>query len=128
MRILLSALLLAVAGLVFAAGEEPYSDARFSELTSAGQPVLIDVYAPWCPTCRKQSKVIGALLKEPQLAAISVLKVDYDEQTDAVARFQAPRQSTLVMFRGTSETGRLVAETSETAIRALLLSGLPVAP
>ncbi len=128
MRILLSALLLTFAGLVFAAGEEPYSDARFSELTGAGQPVLIDVYAPWCPTCRKQSKVIGELLKEPQFAAISVLKVDYDEQTDAVARFQAPRQSTLVMYRGSSESGRLVAETSESAIRALLQSGLKATP
>ncbi|MBQ1784795.1 MAG: thioredoxin family protein [Gammaproteobacteria bacterium] len=107
---------------------ELFSEARFNELTSAGQPVLIDVYAPWCPTCRKQSKVLGELLKDPQLTAITVLKVDYDDQKEVVARFQAPRQSTLVMFKGTTETGRLVAETSDTAIRALLLSGLTVAP
>lgn len=107
---------------------ELFSEARFNELTSAGQPVLIDVYAPWCPTCRKQSKVLGELLKDPQLAAITVLKVDYDEQKEVVARFQAPRQSTLVMFRGTTESGRLVAETSDTAIRALLLSGVTAAP
>lgn len=107
---------------------ELFSEARFNELTSAGQPVLIDVYAPWCPTCRKQSKVLGELLKDPQLAAITVLKVDYDEQKEVVARFQAPRQSTLVMFRDTTESGRLVAETSDTAIRALLLSGVTAAP
>lgn len=107
---------------------ELFNEARFNELTSAGQPVLIDVYAPWCPTCRKQSKVLGELLKDPQLAAITVLKVDYDEQKEVVARFQAPRQSTLVMFRGTTESGRLVAETSDTAIRALLLSGVTAAP
>lgn len=107
---------------------ELFSDARFNQLTSAGQPVLIDVYAPWCPTCRKQSKVLGELLKDPQLATITVLKVDYDEQKEVVARFQAPRQSTLVMFNGTTESGRLVAETSESAIRALLLSGLKATP
>lgn len=121
--LLLALSLLLVANSTVAASED-YTAARFAELAAAHKPVLVDVYAPWCPTCRRQKAILGELFKDPKLAAINVLIVDYDNQPDVVAQFKAPRQSTLVMFNGGVETGRLIADTREAEIRKLLESGL----
>ena len=49
-----------------------------------------------------------------------VLHVDFDSQKEAVARFGARMQSTLITFKGANETGRSVGETNPGALAALL--------
>jgi thioredoxin 1 len=55
-------------------------------------------------------------------AAIPILRVDWDSYGNSeLARNMAiPRRSTLVLMRGTSELGRLVAETRKDRIAGLL--------
>ena len=36
--------------------KEPFTQDRFEELQAAGEVVLVDVFATWCPTCAKQQK------------------------------------------------------------------------
>ena len=46
--------------------------------------------------------------------------VDYDTQKDAVRFFGAREQSTLIAFKGATETGRSVGDTDRELIAALL--------
>jgi len=98
---------------VFAGGVMKFTEAGFNQLKQDNAAVLIDVHATWCPTCRKQSKVIKAFLKQHPDSDLTVLKVDFDDQKPWVKHFKAFRQSTLIMYKGNNEIGRSIAQTNE---------------
>jgi thioredoxin 1 len=102
------------------AGIVAYTDAAFAAAQAAGRPILVAVEASWCPTCRAQKPILGALLARPAFAGMVALSVDFDSQKDAVRKLDARMQSTLVVFRGTVERGRSVGDTSAASIEALL--------
>ncbi|MDO4694311.1 MAG: thioredoxin family protein [Eikenella sp.] len=105
---------------VLAGGILPYSQTKFDELQKAGQPVLIDAHADWCPVCRRQETVIRPLLQEPPFKDLTVLKIDYDQQKAELARFRINRQSTLVLFHKGQEVRRGTGETRPEALRRFL--------
>lgn len=112
------------AGLALAFDEKAYDAAAFRVAQEAGKPILVDVYAPWCPVCRAQGAVLEQLKGNSAYAGVTVFRVDYDNQKDAVKAFKATRQSTLVAYKGSEETGRSVGATSASAIGSLLDSTL----
>jgi thioredoxin 1 len=113
---------LMVVGLTSAIGEtQSYSETAFRAAQAEQRPVLVDVYASWCSTCRRQGQILERLLQEEEFAELVVYKLDWDAQRDIARRLGAPRQSTLIVYRGEEERGRLVAETRPDSIRDLLL-------
>ena len=108
-----------VAG-VAAQAKEPFSEQRFNELKAAGEVVLVDVFAEWCPTCAKQQKVLQEYREQNPDKAFHVLVVDFDKDKEWVRHFRAPRQSTLVLFVGDKQTWFSVAETRLDVIGAEL--------
>jgi thioredoxin 1 len=98
----------------------PYTPEAFAAAQSENRPILVEVWAEWCPTCKRQSEIIESLQGGEQFADLVVLRVDYDSQRDAVRNFRANRQSTLVVFRGEEETGRAVGITQEREIVGLI--------
>lgn len=107
-----------------AASRQPWSDAAFDAAQAAGRVILIEVTAPWCPTCRAQKPHIDAVAADPRLREALLLSVDFDTQRDALRRLNVRTQSTLIVFRGREELGRATGITEEAAIRALLLRGV----
>lgn len=103
-----------------AAEHAPYTQAAFEAAQGQGRPILIDVYAPWCPTCRAQEPVLERLTAMPAYANLIVFRVDFDSQKDVLRRLGAQRQSTLIAFRGRRETGRNVGVTAYFEIERLL--------
>ena len=97
----------------YAGGVMKFTEAGFNQLKQDNAAVLIDVHATWCPTCRKQSKVIKAYFKQYPDSDLTVLKVDFDDQKHWVKHFKAFRQSTLIMYKGEKEIGRSIAQTNE---------------
>jgi thioredoxin 1 len=95
---------------------------------SEGKTVFVDFYAPWCITCRSQSRTIEKLLAaNPAYAAkMTFVRVDWDSYGDQPVSTdrKIPRRSTLLVLRGDKELGRIVAGTSEADIKALLDKGL----
>jgi thioredoxin 1 len=99
-----------------------YSESALAELAASNQPYLIDFFATWCSTCAAQERVILGLADEnPAYAAIPIVRVDWDQHSrgDLVRQMGIPRRSTLVMMRGTTELGRLIADTRRDAIAGL---------
>ena len=100
---------------------QPFVDQAFRAAQSAGHTILIDVMAPWCPTCRQQKPIIQAIEKErPNLV---VFEVDFDTAKDTLKRLRVQYQSTLIVFRGTEEIGRSTGDTDPQRIRSLVAKG-----
>lgn len=123
----LSAVLLL--GLTFAAPAmaqpiQPFSTAALKAAQAKGQAVLVDAYASWCPTCRKQEPVIDAITKDPAFEKLLILRLDYDTQNAEKRELGIVQQSTLIAFDGNKETGRLVGVTDAEQIKALAKSAL----
>jgi thioredoxin 1 len=105
-----------------AAGPAPvaFDRAAFEQAQAADKRILIDVYAPWCPTCRAQEPIIDRVAGARGNENLVVFRVDFDGQKAEVRRFGAQRQSTLIAYRGSRETGRLVGDTNPDRIAALV--------
>ena len=101
-----------------------FDAASFKAAQSAGEAILVDVFAPWCPTCKAQQQVFDSLKDKPKYAKVTVFKVDFDNQPDVVKSFGARMQSTLIAYKGEKETGRSAGDTNPQSIEALLASTL----
>ncbi len=117
--------IVAAAGLIGAlpaAAEDwkPFDAAAFAAAQKAGKPILVDVFAAWCPTCRAQNPILVQLTRDPKYKDMAVFKVDFDTQKDALRAFNAQSQSTLIVFNGETEKGRSVGDTNKDSIAALL--------
>lgn len=99
---------------------EPFDQAAFEAALAAGGPVLVEISAPWCPTCRAQQAILTELLAQPEFAAVRVFEVDFDSRKDVVRAFGARSQSTLIAFAGGQEALRTVGDASREGIAAML--------
>jgi thioredoxin-like negative regulator of GroEL len=117
------AAIITITGLVssaFAGGTVPYTAEAFKAAQTAGQPVLIEIHADWCTTCKAQKPIIDRLTSDAKFKNLTILRVDFDGQKPVVKQFGAQMQSTLIVFKGTAEQGRSVGDTKEASIAALL--------
>jgi thiol:disulfide interchange protein len=110
------------AGAVSAAPPQaaPWDRAAYDAALAAGRPMLVEITADWCPTCRKQKAVFADLLQQPQYADLLFLSVDFDTQKDVVQSLGAQKQATLIVYSGGKETGRAVGTARARKIEALL--------
>jgi thioredoxin 1 len=116
---------LAFAGPLMAQPIQPFTNAALKAAQVAGKPVLVDAYASWCPTCRKQAPTIDAMAKDPAFDKLLILRLDYDNQTAEKRALGITTQSTLIAFSGSKETGRSVGITDPEQIKALAKSAIP---
>jgi len=117
---LFAVLALAAPLAVHAGAQHPFTDQAFKAAQDAGKPVLIEIHADWCPTCKAQLPILDRLSGDPAYSGIERLRVDFDSQKSLVKRFKAKMQSTLVLYKGKNEVARSVGETDEGRIRAML--------
>ncbi len=119
-RTLLAVVSLVALTVAHAAETKPFDQKTFDALQVAGKPVLIQVYADWCPTCKQQTPIISELLTTSEFKDYTVLKVNFDTQKDVRQALRVAQQSTFIVFRGKSEVARTVGDTSKDSIAATL--------
>lgn len=102
------------------AGKQPFTQALFEQLQQDNKVVLVDIFADWCSTCAKQEKVIQSYIKKHPDRELHILQVDFDNQKEIVKQFRAPRQSTMLLYKGDEQFWYAVAETREDVITAEL--------
>lgn len=97
---------------------QPFDAKAFQASQAAGKSILVDVTAPWCPTCRQQKPIVQQIEKEhPDLV---VYDVDFDSAKDVLKQFRVQYQSTLIVFKGSKEVARSTGETDPAPLRALV--------
>src|SRR5271166_5509845 len=120
--VIASAVILVATGAVpvLAAETIPYTPQAFDAAQKDGKSILVEIHAPWCPTCKAQAPILADLEKDAKFRDLLVVHVDFDSQKDAVRRFGARMQSTLITFKDGKETGRSVGATDRESIADLL--------
>jgi thiol-disulfide isomerase/thioredoxin len=118
----------ALAGIALAApalaGNMAFKTGDFDKARMSGKPVLVEVTAPWCPTCKAQKPILSELKAQPRFKDLTVFEVDFDSQKDALRTLGVQKQSTLIVYKGGQEVGRSTGETSKAAIEGLLAKAL----
>lgn len=112
------------AGAAQAATEAAFTPDGFARAQQDGKPILVHVWASWCPTCAAQAPILAQIAADPANKDLLILKVDFDTQKDAVRALGARSQSTLVAFHGTTEKGRSAGDTNATSLKALAASAV----
>jgi thiol-disulfide isomerase/thioredoxin len=96
----------------------------FEAAQAAGKPIVVEIHAPWCPVCKVQAPIIQGLAGKPEFKDLVVFRIDFDTKKEFVRLFKATRQSTLIAFKGKTESGRLVGDTQPDAIEKLLKTAI----
>ncbi len=121
MIVLAAGIGLSAAGLgARAATIAPYSDSAFTAAQKAGEPILIDITAPWCPTCAKQRPILSGLYDTPEFKTLRVFTVDFDSSKPLLHTLGVQMQSTMIVYHGAKEEGRATGVTAAPAIHDLL--------
>lgn len=106
------------------AGWQTYDEAEFVMAQQKGKSIVVDVYADWCPTCRAQAPILDELRQERASGDVLFVKVNFDHEKDFLRAHRIPRQSTVLVFNGTQETARSIAETNRVRLRRVVLEAL----
>ncbi len=108
----------------FAADHAAYDQKAFEAAQAANLPILLDVSAPWCPTCRAQKPILEKLTADPVYQDLKIFEIDFDSQKDLLRKLRVQQQSTLIVYKGRTEQGRSTGDTAEASISALLHKSL----
>ena len=101
--------------------EKTAFDAKAFEAAQAGgKAILVEVSAPWCPTCKAQKPILSGLAAKAKFKDLVVFEIDFDSQKDLLRKFDVFMQSTLISFKGSKEVGRSTGDTNASSIEALL--------
>ena len=97
-----------------------FNQKDFDQLTHEGKPVVLDISASWCPTCKAQKPILDKLMKHPAYKDVTLLTIDFDAAKPTLKKFKVNMQSTLVAFKGTRELGRSVGDTTPEGLEGLI--------
>lgn len=110
----------ALASIAMAGEIKPYTQTEFDKLAQEGRPVVVDVSATWCPTCKAQKPIMDGLMKQPAYKDVTLLTVDFDAEKPTLKKFKVAMQSTLVAFKGGKEVGRSTGDTTPEGLEGLV--------
>lgn len=92
------------------------NDANFNKLVEkSSMPVLLDLWATWCPPCLMLASIVDEVAKELSGKAI-VGKLDVDANQTTAGRFQVRSIPTMIIFNKGREAERIVGLQTKEAI------------
>jgi thioredoxin 1 len=75
------------------------TDAAFAaEVLNSDVPVLVEFWATWCPPCRMIAPILTELARE-RAGALTVRKINSDENPETTRAYQVMSLPTMILFR-----------------------------
>lgn len=96
----------------------------FAAAQEEGKSIAVIVHADWCTTCRAQEPALEEVVALPEYKDFVLFRVDYDTQKDVMAELSVPMRSTIIIYKGSDEVGRIFADNNFDSIRDLFSFGL----
>src|SRR5215469_8987295 len=56
----------------------PFTAEAFKAAQAAGSPILVEIHAGWCPTCKAQQPILDKLTADPKYNDLKIFRVDFD--------------------------------------------------
>ena len=85
-----------------------FTDANFqNEVLDSSQPVLVDVWAPWCAPCRAVSPAIDEIAEQYH-DRVKVGKLNLDENSETPQTYRVNSIPTVLVFKDGQVVERLV--------------------
>ena len=97
---------------------KPFTKEAFAAATAEGKTTLVFFHAPWCPVCKAQEPKVLAHLNNDAKDVVA-FKVDYDTNKALRQEMNVSKQSTLILYQGTKEIGRLSYKSDDASIDEL---------
>lgn len=88
-----------------------------AEIEAASQPVLVELWAPWCVYCRRLSPVLDRL-SEKFGEQLPIGKIDVDQQPELAQRLDASTIPTLYLYQNGQHGEKLVAPASQAQVES----------
>ena len=71
---------------------------KFSEIINQNKPVLVDFFADWCGPCKMMSPILKGV-KDALGDAVSIIKINVDNNQQLAAQYQVKGVPTLLLFK-----------------------------
>jgi thioredoxin len=94
-------------------------EATFDEAV-AGEPVLVDFWAPWCRPCKALEPILEEL-------PVEVARVNIDEEIGLASRYEVLSIPTVILFSGGEPLGSVVGVRPRAHFEQFLAEVLPSA-
>lgn len=78
-----------------------------AEVLEADQPVVVDMWAPWCGPCRFVTPIMEELAEENESKA-KICKLNVDENQDTAQEYGITAIPSVILFQNGEEQDRMV--------------------
>ena len=93
------------------------TDAKFNdEVLNSKEPVLVDLWAPWCNPCRRLAPIVEKL-GEDYKGKVKVFKLNTEDNLSTASTYGIQSIPTLLFFKGGQLVDQMVGVQSEKEIR-----------
>ncbi len=103
--------------------QELNSDNFKNAIDSAGKPVLVDFWAPWCGPCKAIAPVLEELAEELD-GQVQICKVNIDDHGEIAANHNVRAIPTLLLFKEGSVVDQVVGMTNKEDLKGKLSAHL----
>jgi len=89
-----------------AGGWQDYDPVVFADHIDSGAPLLVEVYASWCPTCLLQHRALKTIAATGPALPVPAMRVDFDRDQDFIQRFHIQGTGFMMLFARGMEVDR----------------------